>query len=155
VVIEVTASSTVSAPPGAVWDLLSDTSRYADWVVGTDEVTRTDGPAREGSTYDERNTIVGPWKARTHWRVIEFDAPRRQVHVSGDIPLAHEFAVITEVARLDRAAHCLAEQSSARAARLAPQGHRHPAPLPLRDNRRSVEQFAELASREAATRMHA
>ena len=78
--MQVTASGPVAAPAAEVWELLCDTSRYADWVVATDEVTRTDGPAREGSTYDEINPIAGPWKGRSHWTVMTFDAPHRQVH---------------------------------------------------------------------------
>ena len=78
--LEVTASGPVAAPAPEVWELLSDTARYAEWVAGTDEVTRTDGPAREGSTYDEINPIAGPWKGRSHWTVTTFDAPHRQVH---------------------------------------------------------------------------
>jgi carbon monoxide dehydrogenase subunit G len=78
--MQVSASGPVPAPAAAVWELLCDTSRYADWVAGTDEVTRTDGPAREGSTYDELNPIAGPWKGRSHWTVTTFDAPHRQVH---------------------------------------------------------------------------
>ena len=96
--IEVTASERIAAPAERVWELVSDTSRYAEWVAGTAAVTRTDGPAREGSTYDEINPIVGPWRAKTHWTVIEFDPPRRQVHRSEDIPLASEFLVIIEIA---------------------------------------------------------
>jgi uncharacterized protein YndB with AHSA1/START domain len=96
--IEVTASTVIAAPPEAVWELVSDTSRYAEWVVGTAAVTRTDGPARERSTYDEINPIVGPWRAKTRWTVIEFDPPHRQVHRSEDIPLASEFLVIIELA---------------------------------------------------------
>jgi carbon monoxide dehydrogenase subunit G len=75
-----TARSPVAAPAAEVWEVLSDTARYAEWVAATDEVTRTDGPAREGSTYDEINPIAGPWKGRSHWTVTEFDAPHRQVH---------------------------------------------------------------------------
>ena len=85
--LRVVASASVSAPPERVWELISDTSRYADWVAGTDEVTRTDGPAREGSTYDEVNPILGPWKARSRWTVTEFDPPRRQVHRGEGLPL--------------------------------------------------------------------
>ena len=95
--MEVTASATVGAAPERVWELVSDTSRYAEWVAGTAAVPRTDGPAREGSTYDEINPIVGPWRAKTRWTVIEFDPPRRQVHRSEDIPLASEFLVIIEI----------------------------------------------------------
>ena len=78
--MEVTASGAVPAPAETTWALLCDTSRYAEWVAGTDAVTRTDGPAAPGSTYDEVNPIAGPWKGRSHWTVTTFEAPRRQVH---------------------------------------------------------------------------
>ena len=76
----IAASATISAPQEKVWELLSDTSRYAEWVESTLEVVRTDGVARLGATYDERTRIAGPWKTSTHWRVTEFDPPHRQVH---------------------------------------------------------------------------
>ena len=85
--LEVTASAAIAAPPAQLSELVSDTSRYAEWVAGTAEVTRTDGPARESSTYDEINPIMGPWRAKTRWTVIEFDPPHRQVHRSEDIPV--------------------------------------------------------------------
>ncbi len=96
--LEVTASETIAAPPERAWELVCDTSRYAEWVAGTAAVTRTDGPARQGSTYDEINPIVGPWHAKTRWTVIELDPPRRQVHRTEDVPFASEFLVIIEIA---------------------------------------------------------
>lgn len=78
--VELSATVPVAAPPDRVWGLLCDTSRYAEWVEDTDEVTRTDGPARLFSTYDELNPIVGPIRGRSHWVVTEFDPPRHQVH---------------------------------------------------------------------------
>jgi hypothetical protein len=45
-------------------------THYAEWVEGTADPTRTDGPAREGSTYHEVNPILGPWKARTSRRSL-------------------------------------------------------------------------------------
>jgi carbon monoxide dehydrogenase subunit G len=96
--IEVTASAVTGAPPAELWELVCNTSRYAEWVAGTAAVSRTDGPAREGSTYDEVNPIAGPLRAKTRWTVIEFDPPRRQVHRSEDVPFASEFLVITEIA---------------------------------------------------------
>ena len=78
--VELSATVPVAAPAERTWELLCDTGRYAEWVEDTTEVTRTDGPARLGSTYDEVNPILGPWKGRSHWEVIEFDPPRRQVH---------------------------------------------------------------------------
>ena len=95
--LHVTASAVVPAPPENVFALLSDTERYPEWVTGTNAVTRTDGPAAEGSTYDEINPILGPWKASTKWRVVEHEAPRRSVHRTGDIPLSRSFEVVMEV----------------------------------------------------------
>jgi carbon monoxide dehydrogenase subunit G len=150
--IEVTASAFVPAPPERVWELLSDTARYAEWVVGTDEVTRTDGPAREGSTYEEVNPILGPWKAKTHWRVTDFEPPRRQIHVGEGLPLISEFAVVMEAeheadgTRVNlglRGTPSLGPVGSAFAALMRGQVER--------DNRRSVEAFAELARRELST----
>jgi uncharacterized protein YndB with AHSA1/START domain len=88
--MEVTASTMIAATPERVRKLVSDTSRYAEWVPATAAVPRTDGPASKGSTYDELNPIVGPWRAKTRCTVIEFDPPRRQVHRSEDIPFASE-----------------------------------------------------------------
>jgi carbon monoxide dehydrogenase subunit G len=95
--MEVTGYAVVPAPPDKVWELVCDTSRYAEWVEGTAEVTRTDGPAALGSTYDEVNPIVGPWKAKTQWTVTEFEAPRRMVHRGTGLPLSQEFDVIFEL----------------------------------------------------------
>lgn len=78
--VELSATVPVSAPPERVWELLCDTSRYAEWVEDTDRVTRTDGPAALFSTYDEVNPVLGPIKGRSHWVVTEFEPPRRQVH---------------------------------------------------------------------------
>jgi hypothetical protein len=59
---------------------MCDTSRYADWGAQTLDIPRTDGPAEMGTTYDERVPFIGPWKAVLHWRVTEFEPPRRLVH---------------------------------------------------------------------------
>jgi uncharacterized protein YndB with AHSA1/START domain len=96
--IEITASAVTTAPPAKLWELLCDASRNPEWVAATAAVPRTDGPARLGSTYDEINPIVGPWRAKTRWTVIEFDPPRRQVHRSEDVPFASESLVILDVA---------------------------------------------------------
>jgi carbon monoxide dehydrogenase subunit G len=154
--LEVTASAIVAASPEDVFALLSDTARYSEWVTGTDAVTRTDGPAAEGSTYDEINPVLGPWKAKTHWRVVEHDAPRRTRHETGDIPLSSHFQVVMEVA------------PEGDASRVAMTLRGEPALGPVgavfarlmqgqveRDNRRSVEAFAELATRELGAQARA
>ena len=147
--LQVTASSVVPAPPDQVFELISDTARYSEWVTGTDAVTRTDGVAREGSTYDEINPILGPWKASTKWRVVEYEAPRRQVHTTGDLPLSSKFDVVMEVA----------PEGDASRVTLTLRGEPAMGPIGAvfarlmrgqvdRDNRRTVEAFAELAGRE-------
>jgi carbon monoxide dehydrogenase subunit G len=148
--LRVVASASVSAPPERVWELICDTSRYADWVAGTDEVTRSDGAAREGSTYDEVNPILGPWRARSRWTVTEFDPPRRQVHRGEGLPLTSTFEVVMEVAPVG---------DSASEVTVTLRGTSSAGPLGAlfvrlmngqveRDNRRSVQRLAELAASE-------
>jgi carbon monoxide dehydrogenase subunit G len=146
---EVTASAIVSAPPDRVFELLSDTARYSEWVTGTDAVTRTDGPASEGSTYDEINPILGPWKAKTHWRVVEHSPPRLSRHETGDIPLSSHFEVVMEVAPEGEGS--MVTQTLRGTPSLGPIGSLFATLMRGqvdRDNRRSVEAFAELATRE-------
>jgi len=149
--IEVTASVVVAATPAQTWELASDTSRYAEWVAGTAAVPRTDGPARPGSTYDEINPIMGPWRAKTQWTVVEFDPPRRQVHRSEDAPFASESLVIIDVAPSGDGSEVTMTL------RLTPSlGVLGAGVLRLRksqtrkDNERSVRRFADLAARTAA-----
>jgi carbon monoxide dehydrogenase subunit G len=149
--LQVTASAVVPASQERVFELLSDTARYSEWVTGTNAVTRTDGPAREGSSYDEVNPILGPWKASTTWRVVEHEPPRRSVHTTGDIPLSSRFDVVMEVA----------PEGDASEVTLTLRGEPALGPIGAvfarlmqgqveRDNRRSVEAFVELATRELA-----
>jgi carbon monoxide dehydrogenase subunit G len=147
--LQVTASAVVPASQERVFELLSDTARYSEWVTGTNAVTRTDGPAREGSTYDEVNPILGPWKASTTWRVVEHEPPRRSVHTTGDIPLSSRFDVVMEVAPEGDASEVTMTLRGEPA--LGPIGAvfaRFMQGQVDRDNRRSVEAFAELATRE-------
>ena len=147
--MEVSAYGIVPAPPERVWELLCDTSRYADWVDGTEAVTRTDGPARQGSTYDELNPVLGPWKARSRWTVTEFDAPRRQVHSGTGLPLTSEFLVIFEVTpEGDSSGVTLTLRATPG---MGPVGGAFAALMKGqidRDNRRSVENLVALAKRE-------
>jgi uncharacterized protein YndB with AHSA1/START domain len=148
---EVTASAVVPAPAERVFELLSDTARYPEWVTGTNAVTRTDGPAREGSTYDEVNPILGPWKASTHWVVVEHRPPRISRHTTTDIPLSSRFEVVMEVASEGDASEVTVTLRGDPS--LGPVGAvfaRFMQGQVDRDNRRSVEAFAELATRELA-----
>lgn len=96
-VFDVSASRDIPASPARVWEALCDTDHYAEWVAGTDAVTRTDGSAALGGTYDEINPIIGPWKASTRWDITEFDEGHRMVHSCADLPLARDFRVTMEI----------------------------------------------------------
>ena len=150
--LEVTASAPVAAPPEQAWELLCDTARYAEWVEGTDEVTRTDGPASRGSTYDEVNPVLGPWKAKTRWTVTEFDPPRRQVHRGEGIPMAASFEVVMELAPVGGA--CELTLTLRGETSLGPLGSAFAAAQKgqlEKSNRKSAENFALLASSARAS----
>ena len=82
------ATVVVPAPPEAVWELVSDPGRFAEWAELTDEVIRADKPLRLGSTYEERNIVLGPIKGTSRWTVVQHEAPRRQTHRGEGIALA-------------------------------------------------------------------
>jgi len=148
-VITVTASRTIAAPPESLWELVSDTDRYAEWVEGTAAVSRPAGPARLGTTYEEINPIAGPWRAKTRWTVVEFDPPHRQVHRSEDIPIAGEFLVIIEVAPSgDGSEITVVLQAKSSLGPLGACACRLLASRTRRDNERTVANLAELAARE-------
>jgi carbon monoxide dehydrogenase subunit G len=150
--LEVTASAMVPAAPERVFELLADTARYSEWVTGTDAVTRTDGPAREGSTYDEVNPILGPWRAKTHWRVVSHEPPRLSRHETGDIPLSSHFVVEMEVTPEGDGSRVTLTLRGEPA--FGPIGSTFAALMRgqvERDNRRTVEAFADLATRELRT----
>jgi uncharacterized protein YndB with AHSA1/START domain len=69
----------VSAPREAVFAVLGDARRYADWVVGTSSVHAVDEsfPAR-GSRFGAR-IAVGPISDDAVTTVLECDEPRRLV----------------------------------------------------------------------------
>jgi Polyketide cyclase / dehydrase and lipid transport len=80
-VSRVVVAATLPVEQERLWALLCDTRRYPEWVEMTTAVVRTDGPTRPGSTYEERNRLVGPFTVRSRWTVTEFDPPRRQQHI--------------------------------------------------------------------------
>lgn len=66
-------------PPARVFEVLTDASAYADWVVGSDTVRATDPdwPA-VGSRFHHRAGF-GPFKVNDHTEVVENDPPRKLV----------------------------------------------------------------------------
>jgi uncharacterized protein YndB with AHSA1/START domain len=89
----VTVSRVIPAPAEAIWKVLDDTSRYAEWVPQTDAVTRNDGEAVVGATYDERNTVLGPIKGDSRWRVVERDEGRYSRHEGEGLPLVKNVSI--------------------------------------------------------------
>jgi carbon monoxide dehydrogenase subunit G len=147
--LDVAASAVIPTTPERLWQLICDTTRYAQWVQGTEAVARTDGPAIPGSTYLEVNPILGPWKATATWTVVESEPPYRQVHRSADIPLSNDFQVIMEIAPqgdASRLTHTLRATSS-----YGPLGAAFFALLrrrTRRNNEQSVLNLSEIAKRE-------
>jgi carbon monoxide dehydrogenase subunit G len=85
----VAASRELDATPDELWNVIADTSRYADWVDGVLEVTSHHGPAVEGGQYSERNRMIGPVTARSTWTVVRQERPSlREDHGEGLWPLA-------------------------------------------------------------------
>ena len=136
---DVSASRDIPASPAVVWNVLCDTQHYAEWVAGTDAVSRTDGPAALGVTYDEINPVIGPWRATSQWRITEYDEGRRMVHSCTDLPLTRDFRVTMEITPAGtgtRVTMTLRAEES-----LGPIGWlfgRAMAPSVSRDNRRSL-----------------
>jgi hypothetical protein len=89
----VTVSRVIPASSDQIWRVLDDTSRYAEWVPQTLEVTRNDGEAVVGATYDERNEVVGPIKGSSRWRVVERDPGRYSLHEGEGLPLVSNISI--------------------------------------------------------------
>ena len=79
----------IAAPAEQVWATITDTRRYAEWVVNTLEVTYADGDtAGEGVRYEERNRIAGPLTGSSRWVVTSVEPGRSTVHTGDGIWLA-------------------------------------------------------------------
>ena len=89
----VVVSRVIPAPSEQVWRVVDDTSRYAEWVPQTLAVTRNDGEAVVGATYDERNAVVGPIKGSSRWRVVERDPGRYSRHEGEGLPLVSNISI--------------------------------------------------------------
>jgi Polyketide cyclase / dehydrase and lipid transport len=78
-ITEVTETTVLAVPIERVWEVISSTHRYADWVHGVLEVTDHHGAATVGKTYAERNRTVGPLTIRSTWTVQEIEPLHRRV----------------------------------------------------------------------------
>ena len=71
--IEVTEKAVLEVPIERVWEVISATNRYADWVDDVIEVTEHHGVAEVGRTYSEINRTLGPLTTRSTWTVAEIE----------------------------------------------------------------------------------
>ena len=89
----------IAAPQERVWATISDTRRYAEWVENTDAVlSASSAVATAGVTYEERNTVAGPLKGRSRWRVDVVDAPHRTVHSGEGIAVVNDMRLEMKLA---------------------------------------------------------
>lgn len=78
-ITEVSETALLAVPLARVWDVVSRTDRYDEWVVGVLEVTEHHGEATVGKTYSERNQTVGPLTTQSTWTVREIEPQQRRV----------------------------------------------------------------------------
>ncbi|CAM5611453.1 SRPBCC family protein OS=Streptomyces alboniger OX=132473 GN=CP975_03570 PE=4 SV=1 [Streptomyces alboniger] len=67
----------VKKPPSAVWEVLDDGNRYADWVVGTHDSRPIDGNWPEVGSRIEYTIRLGPWQFAGHTVVRRLERPDR------------------------------------------------------------------------------
>jgi hypothetical protein len=81
----------IAAGPREVWRALGEVERYVEWGPWVRAVQRVDRPAGLGAAYDERSRLLIPMVTASRWRIVEFDAPRRQVHRAEAAAMAATF----------------------------------------------------------------
>lgn len=147
----ITIEQHIVAPPERVWATITDTRRFAEWVVNTLEVARADSDSAEaGVTYDERNRIAGPLTGSSRWRVESADAPRRTVHSGEGIWLAGAMRLEITVEPDGDGTRYLHEFSyEPGLGPLGPVVDLALKPSIARDMRRSVQALCEICEREA------
>ncbi|MFE9687224.1 SRPBCC family protein [Streptomyces sp. NPDC006285] len=97
---EVTERAVLAVPLERVWDVVSATHRYAEWVDGVLEVTSHHGLAEVGRVYRERNRTVGPMTTRSCWTVREIDPMRRRVDTATGFDPMYDLTNVFEFRRL-------------------------------------------------------
>jgi hypothetical protein len=75
------ASTIVRSSRERVWALYADVPGTVDWLPFVEEVLYVIGPAGLGQVYRERTRFMGVSDLST-WQIVEWDAPRRQIHRS-------------------------------------------------------------------------
>ena len=94
---DVSQTLVIDSSVSRVWQVLSDTGRYSEWVESCIAVTYHHGPAALGGIYRERNHFLGPFKPGTTWTVAELDPPRYRRDVGAGMPLLTGLEAIFEL----------------------------------------------------------
>lgn len=94
---DIVATIDLVATVDQVWDLVSDTARYADWVDECLAVTYHHGQATLGGIYKEIGRGVGPLRTHTTWTVAEIDPPRYRRDTGVGMPLVSSLESIFEL----------------------------------------------------------
>ena len=99
----VVASTVIEAAPKRVWDLYADVAHSAEWIPFVEEVLSVSDPLGPGEWYRERTRFMRISDV-SEWRIVEWDAPRRQLHRSSnkqiDMDLVIEIEAIGGGARV-------------------------------------------------------
>ncbi|MEC3956998.1 SRPBCC family protein [Nocardia sp. CDC153] len=98
---EISERALIPAPVERVWEVVSNTARYAEWVAAVLEVTDHHGPAELGKTYSERNRTLGPLTTRSTWTVHEIKPLRRRVDTGTGFEPLRKMTNIFEFRPLD------------------------------------------------------
>lgn len=96
----VTERAVLAVPLVRVWEVVSATHRYAEWVEGVLEVTAHHGLAEVGRSYSERNRTIGPLTTRSTWTVRSVDPLRRRVGTATGFDPLHDMVNTFEFRRL-------------------------------------------------------
>ncbi|MCL6298306.1 type II toxin-antitoxin system Rv0910 family toxin [Streptomyces kronopolitis] len=83
---EVTAQARIEAPPGTVWDRLTDFDTYGEWNATHTAFPRGGPfPLEEGAGYEEHMKLMG-FPAEVAWTVRELE-PGRLLGIEGKGPM--------------------------------------------------------------------
>ena len=85
---DVSASIEIARPPEAVWTVIDEVERHAEWQEDLVSVRReTEGPIVVGSRAVEVRTVPGGKQQESRWEVTQHDAPRAMVFQVIDGPI--------------------------------------------------------------------
>ena len=94
--VDIDVSRPMTASRDALWDVLDDLSRLADWLAFAGSVPeRSSDRAAPGVTYTVKPHRF--FEPTTHWRITEVEPQRRQLHTS-EMPM---FAGVTSEITLE------------------------------------------------------